>query len=101
MVPFLACILLMTCNKILSVGKICELYESANDQRPDNEELLTSLFMAHVRMGNYKRQQQIGVKLHKLRPENNPYYCWSIMSLIMQVRSCDLVAYTWNFSRLF
>ena len=61
------------------------MYEHAVTACPDNEEYLSHLFMAHVRLHNYKRQQQIAVKLHKVKPDNNPYYYWSVMSLVLQV----------------
>ncbi|XP_067935539.1 N-alpha-acetyltransferase 25, NatB auxiliary subunit-like isoform X2 [Watersipora subatra] len=68
---------------------IADMYESAVEQCPDSEEYLSHLFMAHVRIDNYKRQQQIAVKLHKLKPDNNPYYYWSVMSLVLQASEPD------------
>ncbi len=62
------------------------MYENAHKLRPDNEEILSALFMAYVRLSNYKKQQQTALALHKLRPKKNPYYFWAIMSIVMQVR---------------
>ncbi|KAL8619116.1 hypothetical protein ACOMHN_019388 [Nucella lapillus] len=67
---------------------IADLYENAHKARPDNEEVLSALFMAHVRLGNYKKQQQTAMALHKLRPSKNPYYFWAVMSSVMQAHSC-------------
>lgn len=62
------------------------MYENANKNRPGNEEILTALFMAYVRLGDHKKQQQTAMTLHKLKPHKNPYYFWAIMSIVMQVR---------------
>ena len=64
---------------------IADMYENAHTAKPDNEEVLSALFMAYVRLGNYKKQQQTAMKLHRLRPNKNPYYFWAIMSIVMQV----------------
>lgn len=63
---------------------VCEVYEDALLQDPTNEELLSSLFMSYVRVCDYKKQQQIALALHKVKP-NNPYYFWAVMSIVMQV----------------
>ena len=65
---------------------IVDLYEHANRLKPDNEELLSALFMAYVRVGNYQKQQRTAMALHKLKPDKNPYYFWALMSIVMQVR---------------
>ena len=36
-----------------------ELYEAAAEGYPTNEEILTQLFMAYVRVGDYQKQQQV------------------------------------------
>ena len=36
-----------------------ELYEGAARMYPNNEEILTQLFMAYVRVGDYQKQQQV------------------------------------------
>lgn len=35
------------------------IYEMALKQNPQNEELYSHLFMAYVRIGDYKKQQQV------------------------------------------
>ena len=66
---------------------IADLYENAHSKDSKNEEILSALFMAYVRVHNYKKQQLTSMKLHKLRPEKNPYYFWTVMSIVMQVLS--------------
>ena len=61
------------------------MYENAHKEKPDNEEVLSALFMAYVRLSNYKKQQQTAMKLHRLKPNKNPYYFWAVMSIVMQV----------------
>ncbi|XP_068227044.1 N-alpha-acetyltransferase 25, NatB auxiliary subunit [Palaemon carinicauda] len=63
--------------------RICTVYEMAVKSEPSNEELLSHLFMAYVRIGDYKNQQQTAMKLYKLKPKN-PYYFWAVMSHVMQ-----------------
>ena len=72
------------------VDLIANLYENAHKARPDHEEILSCLFMAHVRLGDYKKQQQTAMLLHKLKPQKNPYYFWAIMSIVMQVFNKEL-----------
>ncbi|XP_055933094.1 N-alpha-acetyltransferase 25, NatB auxiliary subunit-like [Argiope bruennichi] len=62
---------------------IADAYERATKKDPQNEELLSHLFMSHVRNGDYKKQQQTAMALYKLKPKN-PYYFWAVMSLVMQ-----------------
>lgn len=40
--------------------------------------------MAYVRVGDYQKQQQTAAALHKTFPESGPYYCWRVMSVLMQ-----------------
>ncbi|XP_067015410.2 N-alpha-acetyltransferase 25, NatB auxiliary subunit [Anabrus simplex] len=68
--------------------RICEIYEAATKKDPNNEELLTHLFMAYVRIADYKRQQQTALALYKLKPKN-PYYFWAVMSIVMQAYKAD------------
>ena len=70
----------------LTVDMIADMYENAHKSRADNEEILTALFMAYVRLGDHKKQQQTAMLLHKLKPQKNPYYFWAVMSIVMQVR---------------
>lgn len=68
----------------VSVELIADLYENASKCISDNEEILSSLFMSYVRLGNYKKQQQTAMSLHRLQPKKNPYYFWAVMSIVMQ-----------------
>lgn len=63
--------------------KICKLYETAVKLDPSNEELHTHLFMSYVRIGDFKSQQQSAMALYKNKPKN-PYYCWAVMSIVLQ-----------------
>ncbi|KAG1681404.1 N-alpha-acetyltransferase 25, NatB auxiliary subunit [Nymphon striatum] len=67
---------------------IAEAYENASKKDPCNEEFLTHLFMAHVRLGHYKKQQLTAMTLYKVKPKN-PYYFWAVMSVVMQAHSSD------------
>ena len=64
--------------------KICRMYEAAVKKEPNNEEFLSHLFMSHVRLGSYKKQQMVAMNLYKVA-HKNPYYYWSVMSLVLQV----------------
>lgn len=64
--------------------KICEMYENALKIDSTNEELHTQLFMSYVRISDFKLQQQGAMALYKQKPKN-PYYCWAVMSTILQV----------------
>jgi hypothetical protein len=74
------------CVAGLADDKIVELYENACKVKPDDEDLMSGLFMAYVRVGDYNKQQLVARSLHKLRPAKNPYYFWAVMSIVMQVR---------------
>uniref|UniRef100_A0A1B6HRG4 N-terminal acetyltransferase B complex subunit MDM20 homolog n=1 Tax=Homalodisca liturata TaxID=320908 RepID=A0A1B6HRG4_9HEMI len=62
---------------------ICDVYSEATKKDPKNEELLTHLFMAYVRVCDYKKQQQTAMALYKLKFKNH-YYFWTVMSIVMQ-----------------
>lgn len=70
---------------LFSDDQIASLYEAAARHQPNNEDILSCLFMAHVRLGNYQQQQRTAMMLHKIRPNKNPYYFWAVMSIVMQV----------------
>ncbi|KAF4526862.1 hypothetical protein B566_EDAN013916 [Ephemera danica] len=72
-------------RELHQTDKICLMYAAAVAKEPNNEELLTHLFMAHVRVGDFKKQQQTAMALFKLKPKN-PYYFWGVMSVVMQAR---------------
>jgi len=68
--------------------KICQMYEGAAKKEPNNEEFLTHLFMSYVRLGEYKKQQLAAMNLYKVASKN-PYYFWSVMSLVLQAVEGD------------
>ncbi len=68
--------------------KVCALYESALQKDPNNEEHLSHLFMAYVRVCSYKKQQSTALALYKVKPKN-PYYFWAVMSVVMQSYGAD------------
>ncbi|XP_076276164.1 phagocyte signaling impaired isoform X1 [Lasioglossum baleicum] len=70
-------------REIHQPNKISEVYEAATKADPNNEELLTHLFMSYVRLGDYTKQRQTALALYKLKPKN-PYYFWAVMSIVMQ-----------------
>ncbi|XP_024887489.1 N-alpha-acetyltransferase 25, NatB auxiliary subunit [Temnothorax curvispinosus] len=75
-------------REIHQPDKVSELYEAAAKADPNNEELLTHLFMSYVRLGDYKKQQQTALNLYKLT-HKNPYYFWAVMSIVMQAIHAD------------
>uniref|UniRef100_H3D7N0 N-alpha-acetyltransferase 25, NatB auxiliary subunit n=1 Tax=Tetraodon nigroviridis TaxID=99883 RepID=H3D7N0_TETNG len=67
---------------------VAKLYEAAVKKVPLSEEYHSHLFMAYARVGEYKKMQQAGMALYKIVPKN-PYYFWSVMSLVMQAISAE------------
>uniref|UniRef100_A0A8C6WN22 N-alpha-acetyltransferase 25, NatB auxiliary subunit n=1 Tax=Neogobius melanostomus TaxID=47308 RepID=A0A8C6WN22_9GOBI len=67
---------------------VTKLYEAAVKKVPLSEEYHSHLFMAYARVGEYKKMQQAGMALYKIVPKN-PYYFWSVMSLVMQAISAE------------
>lgn len=59
------------------------VYHNAAKKQPGNDELLSQLFMAHVRVNDYKSQQIVALQLFKAKPKN-PYYFWAVMSIVLQ-----------------
>lgn len=70
-------------RELQQYSKVCVLYERAVKTDPSNEESHTQLFMSYVRVGNFKAQQQSALALYKHK-QKNPYYCWAVMSVILQ-----------------
>lgn len=64
--------------------KVVWLYESATKREPTSEELLCSLFMAYVRLKDYKNQVLTAQKLYKLT-RKIPYYNWAVISVLLQI----------------
>ncbi|KXJ73627.1 hypothetical protein RP20_CCG015361 [Aedes albopictus] len=65
------------------LDKICEIFTSASKQLPGNEELLSQLFIAHMRVNDFKAQQTVAMQLYKLKPRN-PFYFWAVTSVMLQ-----------------
>lgn len=76
-------------REVYKLEAIADLYENARKNCPDNEDILSALFMAYVRLGDYKKQQQTAMLLHRLQPNKNPCYFWAVMSIVMQSQSSD------------
>uniref|UniRef100_A0A673N8T2 N-alpha-acetyltransferase 25, NatB auxiliary subunit-like n=1 Tax=Sinocyclocheilus rhinocerous TaxID=307959 RepID=A0A673N8T2_9TELE len=75
-------------GKIHITCLMTKLYEAAVRKVPTSEEYHSHLFMAYARVGEYKKMQQAGMALYKIVPKN-PYYFWSVMSLVMQAISAQ------------
>ncbi|XP_058128733.1 phagocyte signaling-impaired protein [Anopheles ziemanni] len=65
------------------LDKICTLFSNAVRQVPGSEELLSQLFIAYMRVDDFKAQQSVALQLYKLRPRNS-YYFWAVMSIVLQ-----------------
>ncbi|KAJ8042907.1 N-alpha-acetyltransferase 25, NatB auxiliary subunit [Holothuria leucospilota] len=72
------------------VELIVEIFSNAVKAQP-TEEYLTHLFMALVRVEDFKRQQQTAMSLYKLTPKN-PFYFWAVVSIVMQALTTDTTA---------
>lgn len=69
----------------VDVGKIVDLYEEASRRKPQDPEIMSHLFMAHVRVFNFKRQKEIALQMLKNFPQKERLYSiWAIMSSVMQ-----------------
>uniref|UniRef100_A0A182PQU7 N-terminal acetyltransferase B complex subunit MDM20 homolog n=1 Tax=Anopheles epiroticus TaxID=199890 RepID=A0A182PQU7_9DIPT len=66
-----------------SLDKICTLFSNAVRQVPGSEELLSQLFIAYMRIDDFKSLQSVALQLYKLRPRNS-YYFWAVMSVVLQ-----------------
>ena len=64
--------------------KVVNLYEAAAKRDPASEEYLCSLFMAYVRMKDFKNQMLTAQKLYKLT-RKIPYYNWAVISVLLQI----------------
>ncbi|UJR37411.1 hypothetical protein I4U23_030115 [Adineta vaga] len=64
--------------------KVVRLYEIATKREPTSEEYLCSLFMAYVRIKDYKNQVLTAQKLYKLT-RKIPYYNWAVISVLLQI----------------
>lgn len=71
----------------VDVVKIVELYESASRRNPNDQEIMARLFMAYVRVFNFKRQKEIALLMYKNFPKKKRlYFFWAIVSLVMQAQ---------------
>jgi len=68
-------------KELLQPELIPELYETALKYTPNSEDMLTQLFMGYVRIKEYKKQQQIATRLHKLT-STTAYSYWNAVSLV-------------------
>lgn len=59
------------------------VYHNAAKKQPGNDEILSQLFMAHVRVNDFKSQQIVALQLYKAK-QKNPYYFWAVMSIVLQ-----------------
>ncbi|ERL95051.1 hypothetical protein D910_12321 [Dendroctonus ponderosae] len=73
----------MCYRELQDLQKVCKMYEIAVKKEPTNEELHTQLFMSYVKVHDFKAQQQCAMALYKQKPKN-PYYCWVVMSIVLQ-----------------
>jgi N-terminal acetyltransferase B complex non-catalytic subunit len=74
----------MYCRELGDYKKLVELYEAVVISYPSNEEILTHHFMSYIRVNDYQKQQKAAVQLVKAFPKSGPYYCWRVMSLVLQ-----------------
>eukprot|EP00795_Rhopilema_esculentum_P015119 gene15119-6303_t len=79
----------MTYKEMQKPEEIATIYELAVAQHKNNEEFLSHLFMAYVRIGNNLKQQKTAMSLHKSFPLKNPYYFWAVMSIYMQALTSE------------
>lgn len=69
----------------VDISKIVVLYEAAAARKPNDPEILAHLFMAYVRVFNFKRQKEIAMQMYKSFPKKKRLYSfWAIVSLVMQ-----------------
>lgn len=74
---------------VVTVGKICVIYQNAVEIDGNSEELLTQLFMSYARVHEFAAQQRVAMQLYKLK-QKNPYYCWAVMSCLLKaIRGAD------------
>lgn len=66
------------------MDKICLIYTNAVQQLPGNEELLTHLFMSHVRINDFQAQHTVALQLFKCTSKPF-YYLWAVVSILLKV----------------
>jgi hypothetical protein len=78
------------------------MYENAVKKEPNNEEWLSHLFMSYVRLGNYKRQQQVqSFFKQNSTPEPVQPDCaqWAIVYFVLILTKLDLATFWVIFSQ--
>lgn len=74
----------------VDVGKIVDIYEAASKRKPNDPEIMAHLFIAYVRVFNFKRQKEIALQMYKSFPKKKRLYSfWAIMSLVMQAKESE------------
>jgi hypothetical protein len=69
----------------VDTSKIVDLYEAAATRKPNDPETMAHLFMAYVRVFNFKRQKEIALQMYKnFAKKKRLYSFWAIVSLVMQ-----------------
>ncbi|ORX46386.1 hypothetical protein BCR36DRAFT_585202 [Piromyces finnis] len=81
----------LTLKDLQKYDEIVELFQNAFEADITNEEYANQYFMAITRINNYDLQKQTALKLNKLFSNSSSnkkgkYFCWAIMSLILQSR---------------
>ncbi|OUM65238.1 hypothetical protein PIROE2DRAFT_7778 [Piromyces sp. E2] len=81
----------LTFKDLQKYDKIVELFQNAFEADTTNEEYANQYFMALTRINNYDLQNKTALRLNKLFSNSNvnkkgKYFCWAIMSLILQIR---------------
>jgi len=76
------------CKESVNVSKIVDIYEAALKRKPNDLDIMSHLFMAYVRVFNFKRQKEVAMQMYKNFPiKKRLYSFWAIMSLFMQSRA--------------
>jgi N-terminal acetyltransferase B complex non-catalytic subunit len=70
-------------KEIFAPERIVRIYESLFNRFPQNDTFATQLFLAYVRVRDYKQQQRIAKFLHK-EFQKPAYHYWNVMSIYMQ-----------------
>lgn len=60
------------------------MYSNAAKQIPDCPDILSELFIAHVRLDDFASQQLVAMKIYKLTSESR-YYYFGVMSIVLKV----------------
>ena len=84
---------ILTFYVIILDKKIVEVYEAAVKNYPTNEEFLTQLFMAYVRVGDCVKQQQVGERERETEREWKVIFIHSLPHLftLFIVDCCSVI----------